>query len=233
MAKTHRLEYVQVIPLERSTVFSFFSDAFNLERLTPSFLNFSILTPAPIHVETGTLIEYTIRLFGIPMKWRTEIERFEPEREFVDNQIRGPYRLWHHTHTFEDVPGGTLASTPWPPEPGMKRSSSPGGRPLTMKLVASETAALPKTAAASTTTAVLLVGAGLVRGGVSTTSTEGRAAPDARRAAARRRDGALRAPPGGVRARDEGIKAIIFNLDLSPRSSGSRRGTASLTMLRR
>ena len=107
-SKTYKLERHQRIPLQRSKVFDFFSDAFNLERVTPPFLNFEILTPAPIDIQKDTLIDYRIRLFGIPMKWRTRIERFEPDDAFVDNQIRGPYALWHHTHTFEDTEDGTL-----------------------------------------------------------------------------------------------------------------------------
>ena len=106
--KTYRLEQTQLIPKDRSAVFNFFSDAFNLQALTPSFLNFRILTPAPIDIQEGTLIDYKISLFGVPMKWRTRIETFEPEERFVDTQIKGPYSLWHHTHTFEDVPEGTL-----------------------------------------------------------------------------------------------------------------------------
>ena len=107
-AKTYTLKRQQVVPSGRSEVFTFFSDAFNLEQLTPSFLNFQVTTPAPIDIQTGTVIEYRIRLFGVPMFWRTRITSFVPEESFVDNQEKGPYRLWHHTHTFEEVPEGTL-----------------------------------------------------------------------------------------------------------------------------
>ena len=106
--KTYRLEQKQLIPLGRPSVFEFFSDAFNLERLTPDFLNFKILTEAPIDIQEDTIIEYRIRLFGVPMFWRTRIERFEPDEAFVDTQIKGPYKLWHHTHTFEETEDGTL-----------------------------------------------------------------------------------------------------------------------------
>ena len=106
--KTYTLERTQLIPKSRDDVFAFFSDAFNLESITPSFLGFEILTPAPIDIQEGTLIDYRITLFGFPMKWRTRIERFDPQTSFVDTQIRGPYALWHHTHTFEDSPDGTL-----------------------------------------------------------------------------------------------------------------------------
>ena len=106
--KTYTLERTQLIPKPRRDVFAFFSDAFNLQAITPDFLGFEIITPAPIDIKKGALIDYRITLFGIPMKWRTRIARFEPEDAFVDTQIRGPYALWHHTHTFEDCPEGTL-----------------------------------------------------------------------------------------------------------------------------
>ena len=106
--KTFRIEQEQFIPKARTEVFKFFSDAFNLQALTPSFLNFMILTKPPIDIQEGTLIDYRIALFGIPMEWKTRIERFEVDTMFVDQQIQGPYQLWHHTHTFEDVPGGTM-----------------------------------------------------------------------------------------------------------------------------
>ena len=107
-SKTYRIEQEQWIPKGRKDVFKFFSDAFNLQALTPSFLNFRILTAPPIDIQEGTLIDYKISLFGIPMKWKTRIERFETDTMFVDQQIRGPYSLWHHTHTFEDSDDGTL-----------------------------------------------------------------------------------------------------------------------------
>ena len=107
-SKTYRLEQSQIIPKSREQVFEFFSDAFNLQSITPKFLNFEILTPAPIHIQTGTLIDYRISLFGIPMMWKTRIEHFQRNVAFVDTQIKGPYNLWHHTHTFEDAPNGTL-----------------------------------------------------------------------------------------------------------------------------
>ena len=106
--KTFRLEQEQLVAAPRTEVFSFFSNAFNLERLTPPFLNFKILTPAPIDIQRDTIIEYRIKLFGIPMYWRTRILNFEPEYSFVDSQERGPYTLWHHTHTFEETDDGPL-----------------------------------------------------------------------------------------------------------------------------
>ena len=105
--KTHLLVRETVIPRPRREVFAFFSDAGNLERITPRFLHFRIATPQPLEIETGTLIDYRLSLFGIPFRWRTLIEVFEPEQRFVDRQLKGPYSLWRHTHEFEDVPGGT------------------------------------------------------------------------------------------------------------------------------
>jgi len=107
-SKVYRLEQSQLIATERKAVFGFFSNAFNLEKLTPGFLNFQILTEGPIDIQKDTIIEYRIKLFGIPMFWRTRIERFEPDTVFIDSQVKGPYALWRHTHTFEDVPEGTL-----------------------------------------------------------------------------------------------------------------------------
>lgn len=107
MGKRHRLERVQVIPAERAAVFDFFSKAENLERLTPPFLRFQILTPLPIPMKQGQRIEYRIALGGVPMKWLTEITEWQPNERFVDEQLRGPYRYWHHLHEFRDVASGT------------------------------------------------------------------------------------------------------------------------------
>ena len=102
---TYVLEREQIIPRSRSEVFAFFSDASNLERITPSFLHFRVVTPSPIEIRVGALIDYRLSLFGVPFSWRTRIEAFEPDHRFVDLQLRGPYRLWHHLHEFESLDG--------------------------------------------------------------------------------------------------------------------------------
>lgn len=88
-------------------VFAFFSDAGNLEAITPRQLNFRILTPGPIRLEAGARIDYQLKLYGVPVKWATLIERWEPPYEFVDVQLRGPYRVWRHTHRFVSEGKGT------------------------------------------------------------------------------------------------------------------------------
>jgi len=90
-----------------SAIFDFFSRAENLERITPPWLRFRILTPPPIAMRQGSLIEYGLRVRGIPVKWLTKIERWNPPFEFVDVQLKGPYKLWRHTHRFSQVQGGT------------------------------------------------------------------------------------------------------------------------------
>ena len=87
-------------------MFPFFADAFALESITPPLLRFGVLTPAPILLGTGTVIQYGMRLHGVPMSWTSSIQRWDPPHAFVDTQIRGPYKFWHHTHTFEALPGG-------------------------------------------------------------------------------------------------------------------------------
>ncbi|GAC1316129.1 MAG: SRPBCC family protein [Thermoleophilaceae bacterium] len=105
----HTLEREQHLEGPREDVFGFFGDALNLEAITPPWLSFRVTTPRPIQMRTGALIDYRLRLHGLPIRWRTRICAWEPPRRFVDVQLSGPYLLWHHTHTFESEPsGGTL-----------------------------------------------------------------------------------------------------------------------------
>lgn len=107
MAREYTLVREQLVRRPLAEVFAFFSDAANLEAITPDFLRFRILTPLPIAMRPGARIDYELSLFGVPFRWRTRIAAWEPGRRFVDVQERGPYRLWHHTHEFEAVPQGT------------------------------------------------------------------------------------------------------------------------------
>ncbi|WP_437228054.1 SRPBCC family protein [Planctomicrobium sp. SH661] len=111
--RRHQHEWIltteQILPTSLPAAFDFFSHAGNLEAITPAWLNFRILTPEPIHMRQGTLIEYRIRLHGIPIHWRTEITSWNPPYSFVDTQLSGPYRKWIHTHTFDPHPDGVLA----------------------------------------------------------------------------------------------------------------------------
>jgi len=102
----HILRTTVRLPRPRSEVFAFFASAENLGLVTPPELVFRIDTPLPIEMREGTLIDYTIRLFGIPMRWRTRITSWVPGVQFRDEQVRGPYALWLHTHTFLDDPAG-------------------------------------------------------------------------------------------------------------------------------
>lgn len=95
------------LPRPLDEVFPFFSEARNLEQLTPTWLNFEVLTPEPIPMAVGTLIDYRLKVHGIPMRWRSEIAAWDPPHLFVDRQVRGPYRLWHHEHRFAQRDGGT------------------------------------------------------------------------------------------------------------------------------
>ena len=111
MSVRYTLERRQTVNPPRHEVFAFFADAANLERLTPASMHFHIQTALPIDMRPGAIIDYTIALFGLPLKWRTLIEAFEPDIRFIDVQTRGPYRYWRHTHTFSDASGGGTTIT--------------------------------------------------------------------------------------------------------------------------
>ncbi|MBS0264154.1 MAG: SRPBCC family protein [Planctomycetes bacterium] len=98
------------LPAPRVQVFEFFSDAFQLESITPPLLKFHVVTPRPIVIQAGTIIDYRLRLHGIPLRWRSLIPVWEPYTRFVDEQLKGPYLHWRHEHRFSDRNGGTLVS---------------------------------------------------------------------------------------------------------------------------
>src|SRR3954447_19432160 len=102
----HTLRREQRLGAAPDEVFPFFADAGNLESITPPWLGFAITTPRPIPMHVGTIIEYRLRLHGLPIRWLTQIEAWEPGVRFVDRQLRGPYGLWHHTHEFEPTSDG-------------------------------------------------------------------------------------------------------------------------------
>jgi ligand-binding SRPBCC domain-containing protein len=129
------LRTAQLLPRPRGEVFAFFAAAENLEVLTPHWLGFQILTPLPLALRKGTLLDYRIRLHRIPIRWRTEITAWEPPHRFVDEQLRGPYRLWVHEHTFTEVQGdsGGIGGTR---VDDRVRYAVPGGRLVNRLLVA-------------------------------------------------------------------------------------------------
>ncbi|MGK2938785.1 MAG: SRPBCC family protein [Solirubrobacteraceae bacterium] len=107
--RIHVLHREQLLPGSPEEVFPFFADAHNLEAITPPLLRFAIVTPGDIEMRVGALIQYRLKLHGLPISWLTSIQRWDPPYAFVDQQIKGPYALWHHSHTFvDDGAGGTL-----------------------------------------------------------------------------------------------------------------------------
>jgi len=106
--KTYHLHEEQTVSRPLPEIFAFFEKPENLAKITPPELGFNILTPTPIEMRAGTQIDYTIKVAGIRMHWTTLISEYDPPHKFVDEQLRGPYRLWHHTHTFRAIPEGTL-----------------------------------------------------------------------------------------------------------------------------
>lgn len=106
--KVYTLQKEQIVPRARNDVFAFFERPKNLCRITPPKMKFDILTPQPLEMRTGAVFDYVVNIKGINQFWRTLIEKYDAPYSFVDIQLRGPYRLWHHTHEFEEHPQGTL-----------------------------------------------------------------------------------------------------------------------------
>ena len=106
--EVHLVKREQRLPRPPAEVFPFFADALNLERITPEWLHFKVLSRSPGEIGAGTLISYRLRLHGVPVRWLTRIEQWHPDRRFADIQLRGPYRFWHHVHAFEPDGDGTL-----------------------------------------------------------------------------------------------------------------------------
>ena len=106
--KTFLFKTQQTLERPLTEVFDFFSNAHNLAEITPPWLNFEVLTPAPIEMIVGTRIDYRLKLRGFPIRWQSEITEWNPPHFFADEQRRGPYRLWRHTHTFDEVKEGVV-----------------------------------------------------------------------------------------------------------------------------
>jgi ligand-binding SRPBCC domain-containing protein len=105
--KIHTLVRRQVIPVSLDRVYPFFEDAHNLGRMTPPEMGFVIITPEPIEMREGALIDYVVRIGPLPIRWTTLITRYDPPKSFVDVQLKGPYSYWHHRHEFTPFDGGT------------------------------------------------------------------------------------------------------------------------------
>ena len=106
--KTFLFKTQQTLEKPLTEVFEFFSNAHNLAEITPPWLHFEVLTPAPIEMTVGTRIDYRLKLRGFPIRWQSEITEWNPPHFFADEQRRGPYRLWRHTHTFDEVKEGVV-----------------------------------------------------------------------------------------------------------------------------
>ncbi len=106
--KTYLLEREVWLPAPRPRVFDYFADAANLAQLTPPELGFELLTPPPARVTAGARFAFRVRARGLPLRWQSVVTRCEPPAMFVDEQVRGPYRLWHHVHQFAEHDGGTV-----------------------------------------------------------------------------------------------------------------------------
>ena len=104
--KVHVLEHTQHVPASLDEVFAFFARPENLAEITPRNLGFQILTPSPIPMKEGAIIDYVVSLGGVPLRWRTLITSYDPPHKFVDEQLTGPYSFWHHTHTFSALADG-------------------------------------------------------------------------------------------------------------------------------
>ena len=102
----YRLEAEMTVNLPREQVFDVFADAMELERITPPWLKFSVITPQPIVMREGLLLDYRLKIHHVPIRWRTEICKWEPPFRFVDQQLKGPYQRWYHEHTFENLGDG-------------------------------------------------------------------------------------------------------------------------------
>ena len=103
--RVFKLRYSQTVNASLDEVFVFFSNPENLSILTPEKLNFTILTPTPIVMKEGQIIDYTIKLLGFNVRWRTIITEYNGKNKFVDQQLKGPYSMWHHTHEFKELNG--------------------------------------------------------------------------------------------------------------------------------
>ncbi|HST78696.1 MAG TPA: SRPBCC family protein [Verrucomicrobiae bacterium] len=107
MATPYKVTFNQLVPRPLEEVFAFFSRAENLEVITPQWLRFQVISVAPEPIQKGTLIEYRLKLHGLPLRWTSQIVEWDPPHKFVDLQVQGPYKLWRHTHLFIPEGGNT------------------------------------------------------------------------------------------------------------------------------